>query len=95
MWICHFQALDDAGQVVIEEGRVSLASLLWKQSKGFKNILVHHIEQNGSSLLEKVACDINNIRKYSPKGACFKMEQEGFQKTIDRTTFKPKNVNVG
>ena len=30
-----------------------------------------------------------------PKGACFKMEWEGFQKTIDQTTFKPKNVNVG
>ena len=37
----------------------------------------------------------NCSRKYSPKGACFKMEWEGFQKTIDQTTFKPKNVNVG
>ena len=46
-------------------------------------------------LLEKVACDINNIRKYSPKGACFKMELEGFQRTIDQTTSKPKNANIG
>ena len=46
-------------------------------------------------LLEKVACDINNIRKYSPKGAFFKMEWEGFQNTIDQTTFKPKKINMG
>ena len=32
MWICCFQVLDDAGQVVIEEGRVSFSSLLWQQS---------------------------------------------------------------
>ena len=34
-------------------------------------------------------------QKVFTKGACFKMEWEGFQKTIDQTTFKPKKINMG